>query len=66
MSLITKNELCRCQLVLRTSKSKGARGVVQNFGGLAPAAQVLTQALVLMKMSIALKRECFRENLKIE
>ena len=49
VSLITKNELCRCQLVLRTSKSAGARGDVQNFGGCqAPAAPVLTQALLIL------------------
>ena len=36
-----------CQLVLRTSKSAGARGDVKNFGGCqAPAAPVLTKALV--------------------
>ena len=45
--LSTENELCGCQLVLRTSKSTGARGDVQNFGGCqAPAAPVLTQALL--------------------
>ena len=34
------------QLVLRTSKSAGDRGDVQNFGGRqAPVAPVLTQAL---------------------
>ena len=44
--LVTKNDLCGCQLVLRTSKSMGAIGDVQNFGGgQAPAAPVLTQAL---------------------
>ena len=42
----TQNEHCGCQLVLRTSKSVGARGDVQNVGGCqAPAAPVLTQAL---------------------
>ena len=44
---VTYNELCGCQLVLRTSKSAGAGGDVQNFGGCqAPVAPVLTQALV--------------------
>ena len=44
--LVTKKELCGCQLVLRTSKSAGAGGDVQNFGGCqAPVAPVLTQAL---------------------
>ena len=39
----------RCQLVLRTSKSAGARGYVQNLGGCqAPAAPVLTQALPII------------------
>ena len=48
--LVTKKELCGCQLVLRTSKSAGARGDVQNFGGCqAPAAPVLTQALELKR-----------------
>ena len=41
-----ENELCGCTLVLKTSKSTGARGDVQNFGGYqAPTAPVLTQAL---------------------
>ena len=45
--IVTWNELCGCQLVFRTSKSAGARGDVQNFGGCqAPAAPVLTQANV--------------------
>ena len=43
MPLVTENELCGCHLVLRTSKSTGARGDVQNFGGCA-----LTQALESM------------------
>ena len=44
--LVKKNVLCRCQLVSRTSKSAGAGGDVQNFGGCqAPVAPVLTQAL---------------------
>ena len=55
--LITKNELCGCQLVLRTSKSAGARGDVQNFGGCqALAAPVLTQALIPSSMYISLKK----------
>ena len=44
--LVTQNELWGCQLVVRTTKSVGARGDVQNFGGCqAPKAPVLTQAL---------------------
>ena len=44
--LVTENELCGCQLVLRTSKFAGARGDVQNFGDCqAPAAPVLTQGM---------------------
>ena len=44
--LVTENEVCGCQLVLRTSKSAGARCDVQNFGRCqAPAELVLTQAL---------------------
>jgi hypothetical protein len=43
------NELCGCQLVIRTSISAGARGDVQDFGGCqAPVAPVLTQALLLV------------------
>ena len=54
--LVTKNDLCGCQLVLRTSKSAGARGDVQNFGGCqAPAAPVLTQALVMYILFKALE-----------
>ena len=45
--LVKKNVLCRCQLVSRTSKSAGARGYVQNFGGC--QAPVLTQALAIAK-----------------
>ena len=50
--LVTYNEFCGYQLVLRTSKSAGARGDVQNFGRCqAPAAPVLTQALHISVMS---------------
>ena len=43
--LVTKNELCGCQLLLRTAKSESARGDAQNFGKCqAPVAPVLTQA----------------------
>ena len=44
--LVTYNEFWGCQIVSRTSKSAGAGGDVQNFGGFqAPVAPVLTQAL---------------------
>ena len=44
--------MCGCHLVLKTTKSVGARGDVQNFGGCqAPAAPVLTQALLYHVLS---------------
>ena len=71
--LVTNNELFGCQLLLRTSKSAGARGDVQNFGGCqAPAAPVLTQALFSIpnyNFDITvdfLKNDFFNENKKIK
>ena len=75
--LVTWNELCWCQLVLRTSKSEGARGDVQNFGGCqAPVAPVLTQALLhvesgevsphIMKILFAVSQKCPKQVVSLE